>query len=92
MSSETKSAPAAEPTFGISIRMWILLFALCGLLASLLYDALFDDFAMAAFLCAGLAISVFARIRNQDDESSWFLTCLRGLYLGFVLLLCSMFA
>lgn len=92
MATDQPAPSRPLPPLGVPIFVWVTTMTLCGLVANLLHDALFEPLVMAGYLAFGFSLVVACRFRNVNDERSWLLVNGQGLFFGFALLLCSAFA
>ncbi|MBI3822315.1 MAG: hypothetical protein HY289_06505, partial [Planctomycetes bacterium] len=77
------------PPLHMRYAVWWLLFLAGGIAASLLHDALWDDFVIAGYLGAGVMAVAIARWRAHRDSNglaAWTFAVGRGLLLGVLLL------
>ena len=89
MTPESKPTPIPGPPLDMSNRVWLRLFASCGVASSVLRDALWDEAAICVFFAVGIIVIAASRRSRRDGSTSpWLTTAIivwRGVLLGALL-------
>jgi hypothetical protein len=80
------------PPLGLPVPAWVSCITLCGIASNFLHDAILEPAILAAYFGIGVTLTFFFWFRNDADQRSWLIVALQGLFLGFALGFCSLFA